>query len=585
MTRGIEQPEKLRSDEAMLGGSITPLFALNAAAVLFFTGVTIAATLTRGSQLSSLRLWTLSGAVLVVLGLLAVRTRIRFRRHLTSLLAGAAIFVITIVHLLRGTAPSLYPTSGSVDVVHHYALVQYVFAGGQLPPATVVPGSTSLVSTDPSLAFLGEMVWYPFGAHVNAAVLAAVTNVQLLTAMTMFIYLVVALSATLLVEITRRLVKEIWPESTDAASTGAGVTAALVFLVVPRFAEGMLTADYFYAQVMGHYLVLFSILALLEFFVWGSRLALVMSGIASFLLAFTYPLFSLIPVAAVGLVMLVRYRLRWREWVALLPVTLGTALGLVLFLPGRLSNGVTIIANEGVFFPWTVSLLGGPIVVALLAVGFSVAVAVLARKHRVGVGLLLATVLMLVMQMGAMYLAKRALDIGSYYMMDKLFYLLFWLILPLAGLGAFFIAKALLPERLLAAPKAGGALTVGVLSVATLAVILWISPGQATPLINADSYAVAEWARSEIGGQGQFAMAEGGPQGYMLYVGVLNQPRNAYAYEVLVPEGDLLLQWLTTPEKSFLLTSNIDSLEAVIDKYDLVILRQQGAAAVLSRQG
>ena len=575
MTRGIEQPEKLRSDEAMLGGSITPLFALNAAAVLFFTGVTIAATLTRGSQLSSLRLWTLSGAVLVVLGLLAVRTRIRFRRHLTSLLAGAAIFVITIVHLLRGTAPNLYPTSGSVDVVHHYAFVQYVFYGGQLPPA----------STDPSLAFLGELVSYPFGAHVNAAVLAAVTNVQLLTAMTMFIYLVVALSATLLVEITRRLVKEIWPESTDAASTGAGVTAALVFLVVPRFAEGMLTADYFYAQVMGHYLVLFSILAILEFFVWGSRLALVMSGIASFLLAFTYPLFSLIPVAAVGLVMLVRYRLRWREWVALLPVTLGTALGLFLFLPGRLSNGVTISANEGVLATPTVSLLGGPIVVALLAVGFSVAVAVLARKHRVGVGLLLATVLMLVMQMGAMYLAKRALDIGSYYMMNKLFYLLFWLILPLAGLGAFFIAKALLPERLLAAPKAGGALTVGVLSVATLAVILWISPGQATPLINADSYAVAEWARSEIGGQGQFAMAEGGPQGYMLYVGVLNQPRNAYAYEVLVPEGDLLLQWLTTPEKSFLLTSNIDSLEAVIDKYDLVILRQQGAAAVLSRQG
>jgi hypothetical protein len=555
-------------------GGITPLFTINAAAVLFLTGVALAATLTRGSQLSSLRVWGMSGVAFVVLASL-VRTRIHIRQYLASLLGGTAMGVVTIVHLLRGTASSLYPTSGSVDVVHHYALLQYLFYNGQLPTA----------SSDSGLTFLGEMAQYPFGAHVNAAVLAGASNVQPLVALTLFIYLVIALSATLLVELTRQLVREIWPESSEGAATAAGVTAALVFLMVPRLTEGMVMADYFYSQVMGIYLLLFCTVALLDSFSRDSRVALVMSGVASFLIALTYPLFSLIPIATVTLILLIRYRFSWNRWSAILPVTLGAVLGSLLFLPGRVSTGLLIIRNEGLSVTPSISLLGGPLLFGLFAIGLSVAVAALVSKRRVAVGLLLATVLMTTLQMTAMYVAKGALDIGSYYMAEKLWYIIFWLMLPLVGLGMFAVARTLLPKHVVIAPRAGGVLASGVLLVAALWATLWTEEGQATPLINPDTYAVAEWARSEIAGQGQFAMAEGGPQGYMLYVGVLNQPRDAYAMEmVLLQGGDLLQYWTATPEKRFLVTSDVHALENVIEVYGLEIVHQQGTAAVLTRQ-
>jgi hypothetical protein len=427
------------------------------------------------------------------------------------------------------------------------------------------------------------MAAYPFGAHVNAAVLAGASNAQPLVAMTLLIYLVMALSATMLVELTRRLIREIWPESSESAASAAGVAVALVFIMVPRLTEGMVMADYFYSQVMGIYLLLFCTVALMDSLSGGSRVGLGMSCVASFLLALTYPLYVLIPIATVGLVLLVRHRLRWRRWSAILPVTLGAILGLALFLPGRVSTGLLIIRNEGVSVRPSLTLLGGPLVVGLVTVGLVVAIVALIRKRRPGVGFLLATVLVTALQMVGMYAVKEALDIGSYYMTEKLWYLFFWLMLPLIGLGIFAIVRPLLPKVVVTAPWVGGVLTSGALAVAALWATLWTEESQVVPVISPDGYAAAEWARSEIGGEGQFAVAEGGVPGYMLYVGVLNQPRDEYSLQVLRLEIDPLDHWLGTPEIPFLLTSDVGALQDVIDDQDLDILHQEGTAAVLGR--
>jgi hypothetical protein len=125
--------------------------------------------------LSSILIWWLGGLVVVALFALLLRPSIRFRGHVVSSLAGVGAGALTVLHLWRVTANNLYPTSGSVDVVHHYALVQYLALNGRLPTA----------SGDTGLSFLGEMVAYPFAAHVNASVVADVTNVQPIVAMTL----------------------------------------------------------------------------------------------------------------------------------------------------------------------------------------------------------------------------------------------------------------------------------------------------------------------------------------------------------------------------------------------------------------
>ncbi len=552
---------------------VTPLFALNALAIVFMAGTALAAALTRDSRISSIRLWTTVGILFVVLATLT-RTRIRFRQHLLSFFSGVAMAVVTVVHLLRGTDSSLYPTSGSVDVTLHYALLQYIFYNGRVPIGGL---------DNPAASFLDVMVVYPYGAHVNAGVVAGALNVQPLVAMTLFVYLVMALSVTVLLELTMRAAQHIWPRMSEGAAVSVGIASVVAFLAVPRYVEGMVMLDYFFAQVVGIYLILVFALGLQEYFTRGSRVGLGLSSISSLLLTLTYPVYCLIPVATVGLILLARHGWRWREWGAILPVMSGVILGLLVFLPGRMSLGLAIIDHEGGSATPSISALGGPVVIALFVLGLSVAVTALRRRRGAAVGVLLATTLVATLQLAGMYVLESTVGIGSYYMVRKLVYVVCWLALPLVAVGVFAVGSAILKKRLLRSPRSGVYMASGLVIFALGWVTFLVPEVGAVPIIDPDSYAVAERARSEIDGLGQFAMSEGGTKGFMLYVGVMNQTWDSYAYAVLNEEYDLVQQWLASPEKRFLVTTNAPSLAEVIEERGLKVIFQQGSAAVIAK--
>jgi hypothetical protein len=567
--RDASSPETLRSERT----EVSPIFAINALATVFMTGTALAAALTDSSGFSSVRLWTICGLLFLLLAA-ATPTRVHIQRHLLSLVAGLSMAVVTVVNLLRWTDASLYPTSGSVDVAWHYAVLQNLFYNGQVPSGM----------DHPAVSFLHEMALYPFGAHVNAGVVAEALNVQPLMAMTLFVYSIMALSVTLVFELARRAIRETWPRSSEGAAVSAAVTAALAFLAMTRFTEGMVLADYFFAQVVGIYLLLVGALGLQDYFSRGSRVGLGTSAIASVLLVLTYPTYCLIPIGTVALLVLVRHRWHWRKWGAIVPVAAGTIFGLLMFFPGRtwlLTR--TSIDYEGGAAGFSLANVGGPLVVALFAVGLAVAVSAWVRRRGVEAGVLVVIVLVATLQLAGMFLLKRTIGIGSYYTVSKLVYVISWLALPLVGVGAFATASALLKKRLLRTRKAGTFMALGLVAVVVAWAVLLVPEVGVLPVVDPDGYVIAQRARTEIDASGQFGMAEGGTGSFLLYLGVMNQPRDTYALSLLTPDIDLVQHWLDSPDKRFLVTTNAPALAQVIAERDLDIVSRQGFAALLAK--
>jgi hypothetical protein len=346
----------------------------------------------------------------------------------------------------------------------------------------------------------------------------------------------------------------------------------------------MVLADYFFAQVVGIYLLLVGALGFQDYFSRGSRAGLGTSAIASVLLVLTYPQYCLIPIGTVALLVLVRHRWHWRKWGAIVPVLAGTILGLLLFLPGRTGLFTrTSMDHEGIAAGLSLANVGGPLVVGLFAVGFAVAVSAWVRRQAVETGVLVVIVLVAMLHLAGVLLLDRTIGIGSSYLVGKLVYVISWLALPLVGVGAFATASAILKKRLLRTRKAGTFMAMGLVAGVVAWAVLVVPDAGALPIVNPDSYVIADRARTEIDASGQFGMAEGGSGSFLLYLGVMNQPADPYAYSLLTPDIDLVQQWLDSPDKRFLVTTNAPALAQVIAEQDLDIVLSQGSAAVLAK--
>jgi hypothetical protein len=123
----------------------------------------------------------------------------------------------------------------------------------------------------------------------------------------------------------------------------------------------------------------------------------------------------------------------------------------------------------------------------------------------------------------------------------------------------------------------------GLVAIVLAWAVLLVPDAGALPVVDPDGYVIAERARTEIDGQGQFSVAEGGSAGFLLYVGVMNQPRDAYAISVLSQDLDLVQHWLDSPERRFLVTTNAPALAQLIEEHQLDIILQQDSAAVLAK--
>ena len=491
-----------RSDLSALRSA--PSSRINALATVFMTGAALAAAVTDSSSLSSVRLWTICGLLFLLLAA-ATRARVHVKRHFLSLIAGLSVAVVTVINLLRWTDASLYPTSGSGDVTWHYAVLQNLFYNGQVPSGM----------DHPAVTFLHEMAIFPFGGHVERRCrrrgleCAAVGGDEPLR---VFDNRVVGDGG---VRIGTPAIRETWPRSSEGAAVSAAVTAALAFLAMTRFTEGMVLADYFFAQVVGIYLLLVGALGFQDYFSRGSRVGLGTSAIASVLLVLTYPQYCLIPIGTVALLVLVRHRWQWRKWGAIVPVAAGTILGLLIFLPwedlvvdedfrrlrGSCGKLLACQRRRSVGRCSLCSWIGRG--------GIGVGSKTRGRNRRTRGDRPCGDA-----SLASMLLLKRTIEIGSSYMAGKLVHVVSWLALPLVGVGAFAIASAVLKKRLLRTRKAGTFMALGLVAAVVAWAVLLVPEEEALPVVDPDGYVVADAREPRSMHRDSSAWPRGAPEAF-----------------------------------------------------------------------
>ncbi len=305
------------------------------------------------------------GAVLARCGVRVARPSVG---QLAAVLAAPATMVALLLGPIRGVV--FAPVTFSVDVAHHGALVAWIADHGALP-----------TSFQPELAGQSR---YPAGSHAVAALVARLSGQAPITAMWLVSLAWVVLVWWTAAAIATRL--------TGGRALALAATPVVVGLAAWRYTLGMVTYDYFYAQLGGMWLA------------WGVVAAIVAArraglpswavpglgvlGVAAALL--TYP--QAAPVAALAVVgdalagtgVGSRWHGRRLAGAAAAVVAMGVA---ALLVARGIGIDLAAIAGsgEGERAPLTLASVGGGLVAALLVVGL-VELAACVRRRVPGAG-------------------------------------------------------------------------------------------------------------------------------------------------------------------------------------------------------
>jgi hypothetical protein len=323
------------------------------------------------SGISGFGLLTVMSVLVVGLGFVVLRrgsasivVRVRVsRRDVAAIaaIAGAAALLLFIT--LRG---SLFaPMTFSVDAAHHGATIEWMRAHQIIPS-----GTKATIDT------IGGQAGYPAGSYTLASVLSWAARIAPVRAMWLFsVALVVAIwmiCASLVEAVVGKLARPF-------------VLVPVIFsLAAWRFTLGMITRDFFFAQLVGIWLA-FSAVAAIAW--WsthdvGNGTLIAVTGLCTAACLFTYPQTAPIPLLAL-IVELLRVRITKRS----LAIILGLAVvgvGGAFAFARLLGIDRTVLSGvgEGERAPIQLSTAGGWLAVWLLIIGaFDLVVSL---RHRRG---------------------------------------------------------------------------------------------------------------------------------------------------------------------------------------------------------
>jgi hypothetical protein len=521
---------------------------------------TFAATLVVAAQvLGRLRLGGL-GAVLAVAAVTAsVAGWVVFRGHpratATDLIAparGLLLFVATVLLVLAGPLhrSTFAPVTNSVDAAHHAGIVAWIRDTGRIA-----------VNIEPELGFQSK---YPAGAHTIAAVTSFVARIPPHQAMW--------------------LVAVVWIVSLwfmcGAVAVAIGGEHARPFFVVPvilamagwRYSLGMVSADFFFAQLGGIWLATGTVVAIVGlrqahrsvFFIG----AIVTLGAIAVL--FTYPQAAVLPIGA--FVVELFTGTFTRKTVIALMVTLavafvgGFALAKIIGVDKRLIAG----GSEGERPPFTLAAFGGVIVLIVVLAG-TVEMVVGAVRRREGYGAVIGSAIGPAAAATGLALLRLPvlgnLDVSDYRIAKFVYGAI-----PFALVGAtiavanasrtvFDLARLARHDRLARlAPLANRrAVNAGIAGAVVLVAALAITaPAERSllrrPIVSRNDYAASTWAHSNLD-PSAVGIAVRGLDGYHLWWGALRRP---------APQGKVLdgatrmIVWDTWPtqtDERYLITS------------------------------
>ena len=327
------------------------------------------------------------------------RRGIDWPTDLVVLLIGSAVAW----QLLAPVGAALLPVGNSVDAVHHASLARYILQHGGLvrEPALAVPQ-------------LGEMVDYPPGFALLAALLAGTLGTQA--------YAVVHALASMAVALTACGIALLAAEGASGTARTAAAAAGLLLLFVPGYSLGIVAAENYYAQALAQCLIVAC--AYVAARARQARLPIAAGKLGLLLLALVFVYTTWLPVAliAVGAGLLARGE---RPAARLLTgvVVLGGAAALALLFAGpRASTGSSVVLHEGSTIRDPLGATGW-ILPLLAAAGLPLGA--IRRERWSGLGLIGGTLLLLAV-FGVLWL--RGAVAGYIYF--KVFYLLA-IVLPL----------------------------------------------------------------------------------------------------------------------------------------------------------
>ena len=431
----------------------------------------------------------LTAGVILAAGIVVATTAAARNGRTADLLVPLAVCGTTTAVLLW-LAPDALPPGSGPDLTHHLLLAGYIQDHG------------TLVHDPNAAAAIGEMAQYTPGLHALSAVAATLLGTDAHFTIYPILVVAVALKFSLVALSVLRLVGD-----HPGRLALAIATIALLFSV-PSYTFGSFVHDSFLAQVASE---LFAVAMFWALIAWNQQPSwwtigvFALCGTAAFL---TWPIWIGPPVTALVLLCLLRRDLPsgiriGQTAAAIVPI----AVVAVAHLLGR-SSGLGLAGTSGAVSLPALSAAGSSLLVVALAGLILSAGTTLTRP-------LLAIVVALALQAGALWLVARERGATTPYMSLKTTYLAIY---PLAMAAVIALARV--------SRTRSWAVAVAAMSIA-LAVREVAAMPPAAPTVRRDLWAAGEWARAHTSPACVDYLVANEYTAYWLHLAVLGNARSA----------------------------------------------------------
>jgi hypothetical protein len=462
-------------------------------------------------------------------------------------------------YILQLAGRFLLPLSMSGDVVHHLSLIDFI------------QHRHSLVHDRSLSIYLGEMVHYPPGSHILAAMIAAWLDTTGVRVLHSLLALLVAIKGGIIYNVVLRLLP---PRRHNPA---VAVAAAALLLMAPGYFLQSFTAWYYYSQVVSETFAVAMCWALIRFDERPSAGVLAFFAVCGSAVWLTWPLWVAGPVGALaGLLlirrdMLFRQKLRWLAFgvapIAL--VAMSYALDHVTAARGVLAAGGSVLHPSFANYGWPL--------LALMLIGIAAA---FHNRRTLPIFLVAGTT---VAQTAVLWVSAM-MRVTSYYHAYKMFYFLLYLIVLFAALGLDALLRSI--EQWRPATRWAALAMLLPVGVATLAVQRGL-PLHVFSAVTEPVYQAGLWTKAHLPNGCVDYMVDHWVTAYWLHVAILGNARATPRTDAItnnLPGRDALAEhWAHRTGLPYAIVGDLREIPPKI-RSSLRILYESRSAAVVDRQ-
>jgi hypothetical protein len=515
----------------------------------------------------NLRLKMLNITLLLVvetLPFLAIFKNVRVFFDIKSFMVCAGLFSAIVLFSIHF---STMPVSGSVDAVHHYVLIDYLYNHESLP-------------TWDYMYYMGEMVQYPFGASLVTAQVSRILDVVSVRIMQPLAGVVAGLIGVLVYLIALEFL-EGYGTSSDFKWIMALVSPFLL-LFIPDYFLGQYFASFFYSMMFGELLVLGTLLALMKI-EKGEVYWIYIFFILNIGIIFTYTLFIVTPLLAAGIWLLVnkepRKYLDFKQCFFFFLLLVGL---FAIYSYERFDVGKSILQHEGAALVPSTSNLN-VIFIILVSAGIILYIIENYRAARGAVVVYTLTVFLEIL----LFVFLNHYGLIAKYFAYKMFYLQTFLLSLFASIPLTRLVKHLdnISKKRHLTILCYGSIPI-ILSIIVLIYMTLMPQVNIRPVITMDDLKISQCAATyRFEGNltdDNITIIAPKIKAYWIANGFLHMDKNYAINEYLLKEHNLN-EWLNNKNSSYLIISRTKLLPDFIKTHHLIVRNREGNVLFLQK--